>query len=86
MAILFPHSWPLPWRRAFVLTLPVSGPIWLIAWASWLFGAVLFGLATISMIALAWIITPIITPVFWLANEVRHLWANPPQPHKEEGG
>lgn len=26
-----PSSWPVGWRRLFILTLPVSGPIWLLA-------------------------------------------------------
>lgn len=25
---LFPINWPLFWRRAFILTLPISGTLW----------------------------------------------------------
>jgi len=27
---MIPADWPLFWRRAFLLTIPVSGPIWLL--------------------------------------------------------
>lgn len=39
-----PSTWPLFWRRAFLLTLPVSGPIW--------FVAVLIGMICIGLIAI----------------------------------
>ena len=48
--LLYPHTWPLRARRAFVLTLPVSGPLLLAIWIILL----LLAVPVCSIIALAW--------------------------------
>lgn len=30
-----PQNWPLKWRRLFLLTLPISAPIWVVTMLIW---------------------------------------------------
>lgn len=64
-----PHQWPKKWRRLFVLTLPISGPLWL---------------ATLGVIFFAClIIVLILIPIMGIINlwegspERRHLERDP---------
>lgn len=44
-----PKAWPLFWRRAFLLTLPVSGPIWL----------AVVGLCAVTMVFAIFLVLPV---------------------------
>lgn len=37
-----PSCWPTGWRRAFLLTLPISAPLLIVAWALIIVGAIAF--------------------------------------------
>lgn len=67
-------EWPLWARRAFVLTLPLSGVIWLTWLAAYLAGWVVIGLGAMILIAGAWAVTPIVAPLLWLYDTARDLW------------
>lgn len=90
VSFLFPTDWPLWARRAFVMTLPISGPALAAVWM--LCGAVLAAIcAGVAIcVALAWIVTPIVTPIIWIWDACCDLWfdvsrpANPIQ-HGYEG-
>lgn len=73
-AIMFPHQWPLWWRRAFVLTLPVSGPMFVLVWLLWGLGWVFLGSIIMFGLAICWILTPVVVPIFWLWDQVELLW------------
>lgn len=40
-----PSSWPLKYRRIFALTLPISGPLYLVLW-----GALMIGLVVTALV------------------------------------
>ena len=47
-----PHTWPTKWRRLFLLTLPISVPLWCAAMVAYLIGLI------ILLICL--------TPIIWI--------------------
>lgn len=60
-----PAGWPLFWRRAFLLTLPISGPIWL--------ALVILGAMGVGAIAL------VLVPFWWVSDDlVPKLWRRRP--------
>lgn len=67
-------DWPRWARRAFVITAPLSVPLWIAWFSTFLAGAVLFGLAMMLVVLAAYAITPIVWPVIWLCETVSDLW------------
>ena len=57
------RKWPLIWRRAFILTLPISGPLWAITQVVAVF---------MTIIVMIFIILPI---EFW-REVLRPLWSD----------
>jgi hypothetical protein len=71
---LFPSDWPIWARRAFVLTLPISGPLLMAAWALVGVGMGIAVLAAAAVVILTWIGTPVALPIIWLWNACCDLW------------
>lgn len=63
-----PTAWPISWRRAFLLTLPISGPLWVACIVISFLG--LAGFAILMM--------PILLPVFGLMTLKEKLWDTNP--------
>ena len=68
-------EWPLWARRAFVLTFPVSGPIWAAWFLLLMAGVVLFSAGVMALVALAWIVTPLAAPLIWAWEAACTLWS-----------
>ena len=67
-------DWPTWGRRAFVLTLPVSAPLWL-AWCAAFFVGFVALTVGVAMLGLAAFVLMIIaSPFLWAFQTVRELW------------
>jgi len=58
--------WPLMWRRLFIATLPISGPLWLIAY-----------LATGIALCVAVLVGCVCILAYCLAVELAEMWSKP---------
>lgn len=76
MFALRPSDWPTGWRRAFVLTLPVSAPLVGIGWAVLILGfAAAVALAFVAFV-LAWVASPFVAGMMFVCDWVASLWAD----------
>ena len=81
LAFLLPpsiHDKPVWVRRTFVLTLPISGPLWLLWGIS---GVLIFGFGSAVAYALLYVIALIAAPCMWAADQISDLWT---QEHDDE--
>ncbi len=69
-----PREWSVTARRAFVLTLPVSGPCFIAWFAIWVGWAVVAMVALMVLLAAAWAVSPLFAIGFWIADFVGDLW------------
>lgn len=58
--VCMPSGWPLTARRAFVLTLPVSGPLLLLWWLALPFGAAIATFVGVGVLGLACLAYPFV--------------------------
>lgn len=65
--VFSPSQWPRNWRRAFLLTLPISGPIWL---AVAVISALALGIA-VFVIGLPWMLWEEWVKPMWAKNDTR---------------
>lgn len=68
-----PSRWPRPARRAFVLTLPVSGPLFLLWWLALPVGAAVAFFLWVAVLGLAWVAYPFVR----LGQIALNLWNRP---------
>lgn len=68
------YAWPTWARRTFLITIPISGPLWLL-WCI-VFSAVIIALGVIGMYAylLSWIVVPVVAVFVWLWERAYELW------------
>jgi hypothetical protein len=72
-----PREWSVRARRAFVLTLPLSGPCFIAWFALWVCWAVLAMVVLMFLLAAAWAVSPLFAFGFWLSDFVGDLWFDP---------
>jgi len=69
-----PFDWPQWARRAFLLTIPISGALWVLWWVAIVAGIFVVAAAAALFIVLAHVVAPFVAVGCWVWEKASELW------------